>query len=83
MKRKMNLNNLKVQSFVTDLDNQKSQTVQGGGTIYPICQLTTAQPSNNFNCEVETDRACNGGGGGGWPPSQGCSNNSCAECYTQ
>jgi hypothetical protein len=31
MKKKLNLNDLKVKSFVTDLENSSTETVKGGG----------------------------------------------------
>ena len=75
MKKKMNLKNLKVNSFVTDLDSNSSETVKGG------FDPTNTRPTGPCGgCDILTDQSC-GGGGGGWNPSDGCSNNSCAECY--
>ena len=93
MKKKMNLKSLEVKSFVTNLNNNYSETVKGGSLTEstPINCITYTQPSNCNNCEIETDNCGGGGattagpGGGntGWPPSQGCSNNSCEICYIQ
>ena len=77
MKKKMSLNNLQVKSFVTNLGNNNAETIKGGGDA-----LTHTQPTAVCGgCEIQTDQACHGGGGSGWVPSNGCSNNSCAECH--
>lgn len=88
MKNKMNLNNLKIKSFVTDLTEKSSQTAKGGGFTVPLPTVNGSDCGGTLNaieCGATNVPACTGnsGGSGGWQPSIGCSNNSCAICYTQ
>ena len=82
----MNLNSLKVKSFVTDLGSDNANTVKGGTS------LTNTQPTGVCGgCDIATND-CGGTGpttagpgtpNTGWPPSQGCSNNSCVICHIE
>lgn len=96
MKKKMNLSNLKVKSFVTNLDSSNPETVKGGGnTTRPItqvnCPLTITCNSGFQFCYTGINGCAGdgpttagpGSGNTGWPPSEGCSNNSCAVCYAE
>ena len=79
MKKKMNLNSLSIESFVTSLEASGSKSLKGGNvpTGYSVCH----------NCDDDTGSGSGSGDPGpggtntGWPPSQGCSNNSCAICH--
>lgn len=82
MKKKLNLNGLKVKSFVTTMEKGRSQTIKGGNT-YDSCGADCQAWETNFiNCGV-TWSGCGGGGGTaeGGCASDGCSNNSCFECH--
>lgn len=84
---KMNLKNLKVKSFVTNLDQENSTTIKGGFTV-PLPTVNGSDCGGTLNaiaCGATNVPACTGnsGGSGGWQPSIGCSNNSCAICYTE
>ena len=49
MKKKMNLKNLKVKSFVTNIENETSETVKAGGPVSANCPLTIPF-SRNIHC---------------------------------
>ncbi|MEO9869293.1 pinensin family lanthipeptide [Ekhidna sp.] len=71
MKKKLNLNELKVSSFVTSMNFEKEMTINGGVDVPHLTNMCIT----NFGCP--------GGGTGGGGASRGCSNNSCFECYTE
>lgn len=53
MKKKMNLGDLKVKSFVTSMGEEKSETAKGGtsGNITNLCTMTDDPMSMNYlNC---------------------------------
>ncbi|MEO9869292.1 pinensin family lanthipeptide [Ekhidna sp.] len=75
MKKKMNLSELKVKSFVTENLVSNAETIIGGGGRIPGSHAT--------NCVTLPEECPGGGGGGGGGASRGCSNNSCADCYTE
>lgn len=62
MQKKLNLNSLKVKSFVTDLDKNKEETVKGGlppsRPYEPVtdtwinCRTLQYPCKNTTNCEV-------------------------------
>ena len=64
MKEKLNLKSLKVQSFVTDFEENEAKTAKGGGFTLggfacnnsqlcsPLCAYT--QVSCHFNCDDQT-----------------------------
>ncbi|MFT6850153.1 MAG: hypothetical protein ACJATA_000962 [Sphingobacteriales bacterium] len=55
MKKKIELKDLKVQSFVTSLDNDERQTVKGGAKITDdnrICNQTSLTPTCQTACFV-------------------------------
>ena len=54
---KLNLNDLKVNSFVTSLSKEKTQTVQGGGTnAGPNCHVFSRNTHNDtvVPCDGDT-----------------------------
>ena len=64
-KSKLNLNDLKVESFVTDINAEKSETVKGGlpipvGTIFDsqCCSDDDHCFSMNGNCQTIFEREC-------------------------
>jgi len=49
--KKLNLNELKVKSFVTDLENEKEKTVKGGGPFdTPVHSFPLGCPGSFYNC---------------------------------
>lgn len=60
MKKKFNLNDLKVKSFVTSMENGEEHTVKGGGTLVIgctgviACGGTLPPPTNNTTCCLDT-----------------------------
>lgn len=68
--KRLDLKNLKVQSFVTSVEAEQSQTMKGGSGN-PLCDLPTAQRpfcdndtapylcnynTVNFNCDTQPDQ---------------------------
>jgi len=67
MKKKLELNDLKVKSFVTNFDTTRKQTVNlkgGGDSVIQVCILPFSEASCD-NCNY-TNNNC------GTPPSVGC-----------
>jgi len=59
---KLNLNDLKVKSFVTNLESEVGQTVQGGsGTCRYESVLICEEPAPSVGCPVETFYTACGG----------------------
>ena len=55
MKKKITLNNLKVQSFVTSLESDERQTVKGGVRLTngnKVCNQTSLTPTCQTQCFV-------------------------------
>lgn len=63
-KKKLKIDELKVQSFVTSLSDGAENTVKGGAyTQYPCDEPTDPDPCGSHGCY--TNNNCGGGGTGG------------------
>ena len=69
MKKKLNLEKLEINSFVTNLKDNASKTVKGGSNLCsePYCGTTDAC-TVDAACTWEDSDFCGGGGGGGTNP---------------
>ncbi len=58
--KKLHLNELKIKSFVTDLDKQGAETVKGGLFSFIICNGDDPQPTEvcTIGCENITNAPC-------------------------
>lgn len=64
-KKKLSLNELKIKSFVTDLDSQSSQEIYGGSSCPPQCPASYyPHCPSGVGCPP-TEAGCGGTGGGG------------------
>lgn len=81
MPKKLKLSDLKVQSFVTSLENDEKKKVQGGATL-PISNCaedTCLECETNYSCDCPTNYTCytNCGTCGSCAPCSGTCNTDC------
>lgn len=60
MKKKLNLKEIEVKSFVTELDKQLRENIKGGAnTIAGLCALGSIQHSQCWSCGIQCDETFN------------------------